>query len=85
MSIMSTPTITGYSAKVRLELQVGTVCYPLAQIGGDRLIFTRDVELPGTSGEVRAHVDEHVNRWMATWEANDAPRRIVSAKLRLIA
>jgi hypothetical protein len=84
MSIMSTPTITGYSAKVRLEAQVGTLCYPLAQIGGDRLIFTRDVELPGTSGEVRAHVDEQVHRWVATWEASDVPRRIVSAKLRPI-
>ena len=82
MSTVSIPAVTGYSAKVRLELHVGTVCYPLAQIGGDRLILTRDVELPGKSGEVRAHVDDQVHRWLATWEASDSPRRVVRATFR---
>jgi hypothetical protein len=79
MSIMSTSAVTGYSARVRLELQVGSVCYPLAQMGNDRLIFDRNVQLPGTSGELRAWIDNHEKRWLATWEASDVPRRIVWA------
>jgi hypothetical protein len=85
MSIMSLPPVTGHSAKVRLELRIGSECYSVAQIGSDRLWFDRDVRLPGNSGEVCVHIDEYEKRMLATWEASDAPRRVVWATFRRIA
>ena len=76
---MLVPAMLGYSAKVNLELHIGTACYQLAQIGADRMIFDRDVNLPGTSGEVRVQIDEHEKRLLATWEASETPRRVVWA------
>lgn len=79
MSIMQTPVAAGYSARVRLELCVGSVCYPLAQMGSDQLIFSQDVKLPGTSGELKAWIDGEEKRWFAVWEPSDVPRRVVWA------
>ena len=70
----------GYSAKVRLELRIGGDRFALAQIGGGRLVFKQAVILPGTNGEVLAHIDEHEQRWAVTWPASDAPREIVPAR-----
>lgn len=72
----------GHSARVKLELRIGSTCYPLSQIGGDRLIFDEPVVLPGTMGEVLALIDNHPRRWIATWAASDAPRDVVGAELR---
>ena len=65
---------------MRLELRVGDLRFELAQIGDDRLIFDRGVILPGTTGEVLAHIDEHERRWMVNWAASDAPRQVVQAQ-----
>lgn len=81
---MVAPTPSGYSANVRLELLVGDRRFPLAQIGGGRLIFREPVVLSCAAGEVSAHIDEHVQRWHVTWDASDAPRRIVYAEFREI-
>ena len=72
----------GHSAHVKLELRIGSACYPLAQFGGDRLIFDEAVVLPGTTGEVLAMIDGHPRRWIATWAAYDSAREVVEAALR---
>jgi len=74
----------GYSAHVQLELRVGGLRFPLAQIGGDRLVFDKPVVLPGTTGEVRARIDEHEERFAATWPASALPRDVLRAELRFL-
>ena len=71
-----------YSARVRLELHVGSTCIRLAQIGGNRLIFRKPTILLGTEGEVRAYIDEHVQRWWAKWEASESPQEIVKVTFK---
>ena len=83
---MASPSAAnGYSARVRLELHVGSACYPLAQIGADRLIFEKPISLPGSAGEVFAHIDDHEHRWIATWEPTGLPRKTVPVQLRMAA
>ena len=76
---VSQPSL-GYSARVRLELRAGGKSFPLAQIGGRRLIFDDPITLPGTDGEVVAHIDEHQQRWAVTWTTSNAPRRTIPAE-----
>jgi hypothetical protein len=79
--VAPTPS-SGYSAKVRLELHVGTRRWPLAQIAKDRLIFDEPVVLPGTQGEAFVFIDERQQQWIATWSESDVPRQIVSIILQ---
>lgn len=81
--IVSQP-IAGYSARVRVELFVAGQCIRVAQMGGGRLIFDAPVTLPGTTGEVMAHIDEHEQRWQVVWPASDTPARIIRADFREI-
>ena len=67
----------GYSAKVRLELRVGATRLPLAQIGDDMIILTQPTVLPGTTGEVFAFIDEHIQRWSIKWTASEVPQKKV--------
>jgi hypothetical protein len=64
-----------------MELRIGTQHYPLAQIGGEKLIFDHKVVLPGTEGEVILHIDEHERRWRAAWDPSNSPRQVVPAQL----
>jgi hypothetical protein len=79
---MVAPTPSEYSATVRLELVIGADRLPLAQIGGGRLMFGREVVLPGTGGRLIAYIDENVQEWDVTWEARDQARRTWVAEYR---
>ena len=81
---MVAPTRSGYSARVRLELWIGDERFALGQIGGGKFMLAHEAVIPGTTGEIVAHIDDHEQRWQATWEASDAPRRIVKAEFRQI-
>jgi hypothetical protein len=74
----------GYSAKVRLQLEAGGKCWRLAQIAGDRLIFSEPVILPGSTGEAVAFIDDSEHRWTATWAESNVPRQLIPAELREI-
>ncbi len=82
---MIAPTPSGCSSQVRFELLAGTERFVPAQIGGGRIIFEHAVMLPGTNGELVAHIDDHQQRWELTWEASDAPRRRVDCEFRELA
>jgi len=73
--------VNGYSARVKLELCAGDHTFKLSQIGGGRLVLKDAVILPGTEGEVIAHIDEHVQRWTARWEPGDGPRKVVAVTM----
>jgi hypothetical protein len=73
------PAIRRSSANVRLTLYIGSVAYRIAQISGDFFILSEPTPLPGTSGIVCIQIDEYEQRKVATWEASEAPRRIVKA------
>ena len=79
---MVAPPNSGYSACVRLELVIGAMRFPLTQMGGGRLMFGREVVLPGTTGEAICHVDDRERRWHVTWEAMTTPQRTVMAEFR---
>jgi len=51
----------------------------MAQISEDFFILSQEAPLPGTSGIVCIQIDEYEQRKVATWEASEAPRRIVKA------
>ncbi len=70
-------TSLGYSTRVRLVLFVADQSFPLAQIGGKRLVFDHPIALPGTHGEVVAHIDEHEQHWAVSLIPSDTPRRII--------
>jgi len=72
----------GYSAKVRLELRIGDTRLPLAQIGQNQIILVQPAILPGTTGEVFAFIDDHVQRWSIEWAASETPRKVISTELR---
>ncbi|MEI8195692.1 MAG: hypothetical protein WCI73_07270 [Phycisphaerae bacterium] len=72
----------GYSARVRLELSVGDLRFPLAQIADDRIIFDQAVVLPGTGGVVLAAIDERERRWSAQWDFSEKPRQVVLANFK---
>jgi hypothetical protein len=73
------PAIKGSSANVRLTLYIGLVAYKIAQMSEDFFILSQPVPLPGTSGTVCIQIDEYEQRKVATWEASEAPRRMVTA------
>jgi hypothetical protein len=79
---MVAPTPSGYSAAVKLELQVGEERIPLAQVGGGRLVFYQETVLPGTGGIVVAYIDEHVDRCEARWAASGEARKVVAVEMR---
>jgi hypothetical protein len=79
---MVAPTPSGYSARVRLELTIGSACYTLAQIGGGRLMFDHPTVLPGTTGTVTAYIDDRARHWRVTWEACATPQRTIMAEFR---
>jgi hypothetical protein len=81
---MVAPTPSGYSATVKLELEVGEERIPLAQIGGGELVFYQEVVLPGNVGIVVAYIDESVHRWEVEWERSEAGRTVVAAKYRVL-
>ena len=72
----------GYSAHVRLELRIGEVRFPLAQIATDKIILDHPTVLPGTTGEVLAYIDQRERRWTATWAASETPRQVVPAQFQ---
>ena len=67
------------SADVRLTLYIGATSYRVAQISADFFILSQEARLPGTSGIVCIQIDEYEKREVATWEASEAPRRMVKA------
>jgi hypothetical protein len=60
-------------------LYIGSTSYRIAQISEDFFILSHEAPLPGTSGIVCIQIDESERREVATWEASEAPRRIVKA------
>jgi hypothetical protein len=82
---MVAPTLSGYSADVRLEMVASGRHFPLGQMGRDCLIFDEPVVLPGAAGEVTAYIDQHVRRWQVTWEPYSSPRQIVKAEFVTLA
>lgn len=75
----STP---GYSAKVRIRLHANGQTYPIAQIGGGRLIFDSPVTFPQTTGTVVMTIDGQEEHWHATIPAHPQPARIIAAELK---
>jgi len=80
--MIASPATRKHSAKVSFDLYINEQRFPLAQIGGNRLIFDEPVVLPGTSGEIRAMIDDFKRRWIVTWEHSDEPRRVIPAEYR---
>jgi hypothetical protein len=77
---MVAPTSSGYSASVRLSLRVNGQQFEPAQIGGGMLIFDHPITLPGDSGELHVHIDDHLHRWKVTWDPSATPRRTIVAQ-----
>ena len=73
---------SGYSTTVRIELLAGAERFFPAQVGDGRIMFERDVVLPGSEGVLILHIDEHVRRWRLNWEASDVPSNLWIAKFR---
>ena len=67
----------GYSARVRLELRIGEMRLPLAQMDDEQIILVNPTVLPGTTGEVFAFIDDNVQRWPVRWAANEEPQEVV--------
>jgi hypothetical protein len=66
---------------VRIRLHVNGQTYPVAQIGGGRLIFDRPVTFPASTGTVVMTIDGHEERWHADIHAASAPTRVITADL----
>lgn len=81
---MVATTPSGYSANVKLELEVGGQRIPLAQVGGGELMFYQETVLPGSRGIAVAYIDAHVSRWEVEWEPSAAGRKRVKATYRLM-
>jgi hypothetical protein len=58
-----TPSVTGRSAEVRLQLVVGNRVLELGQIGPGSVILEELAELPPCDAEVVMHVDDFERRW----------------------
>lgn len=75
----------GYSADVRLDLYIAGQHFPLAQIGGNQLIFPTPVHLPAGTGEVVMSVDGQQRRWAITLEKLEFQSLTVAATFKDIA
>jgi hypothetical protein len=71
-----------YSAKVRISLHANGQIYPVAQIGGGRLIFDSPVAFPQTTGTVVMTVDGQEERWHVAIPHQPEPTRIIAAELK---
>ena len=60
---MSTPDSLGYSAEVRLHLEVAGRILELAQIGPDSVILRTTAEIHPCEAEVVMRVDGRQRRW----------------------
>ena len=80
--ILVSPTTTGYSADVKMDLYFNGRRFPIAQMGGDT-IFLRDPfgESPG-EGEVTLTIDGHPRRWLVTIPPQPLPSRNLTAHFR---
>jgi hypothetical protein len=78
---MVAPIPSGHSANVRLTLEAGGERFPLAQFGGDVLIFDRPLVLPGTAGQVVAEIDGNCQRWAVRWAPAAEPRDVVPTEI----
>lgn len=77
---IATP-VNGFSATVRLELRAGRQVFRLSHLGGGQIILKTPAILPGTTGDVTSFIDEHKQRWTATWEASSNLRKVVPVTL----
>jgi hypothetical protein len=69
----------GYSALVRINLHLNDQVYPVAQMGGGRMIFDTPVALPAGTGTVVMNVDGLEQRWRITVQDYVRPQRVVAA------
>ncbi len=53
----------GHSAQVGIELRLDGHVLPVAQAGGDRLIFDEPTRLPRSEAELAISVDGRERRW----------------------
>jgi hypothetical protein len=66
---------------VRIRLQVNGQTYPVAQIGGGRLVFDRPVTFPEATGSIVMTIDGREERWHADIHPASTPTRIITADL----
>ncbi|HWE95936.1 MAG TPA: hypothetical protein VG269_18380 [Tepidisphaeraceae bacterium] len=69
----------GHSAQVRMNLHLNGHVYPIAQMGGGRMIFDKPVMLPSGTGMVVMQVDGLEQRWRVAVPAQACPQRTVMA------
>jgi len=71
----------GHSAEVRIELRISGRVLPVAQAGGDRIIFDKPVTLPPGDAELAIFVDGRERRWRVRLEPGAEPSRVVRARV----
>ena len=57
------PENNGYSADVRMQLNVNGRSYRIGQLGPDFLILDDHLDLPQAQGEITISIDGQVRRW----------------------
>ena len=71
----------GYSADVRIELLIDGQSIPVAQAGGDRLVFRQPVSFSTPYGELLMRIDGHEQRWRVALRTTTQPERVIAAEL----
>ena len=79
--ILRTTAPHGHSAEVQIELFMAGQRFPVAQVGGGRLIFDQPVTLPAAEGQLLITIDGHPHRWSVILRNGSHSSRVVEADL----
>jgi hypothetical protein len=75
--------VHGHSAQVRIELRLNGRVLPVAQAGGDRLIFDDPILLPSAHAVLAIIVDGRERCWRVKLCPNGAPSRVVPVEVEV--